>query len=421
MKIKTVEIDYDELLKIESAEHKAPKKPNIFFRTLLKCVCAPELIGTHFKCRKVGMERLGKNEAALILMNHSSFIDLKIASSAFYPRPINIVATLDAFIGKEWLMRQIGCIPTRKFVLDLALVRDINTAIKKQNTSVLMYPEAGYSFDGCMTTLPESLSQLVKRLGAPLVMLEAYGAFHRDPLYNNLQKRRVRVSAELRYVLSPEEISAMSAEDIAKVIEREFSFDAFLWQRENRVKVDEPFRADGLERVLYKCPHCNAEGKTEGRGKALTCHACGKVWELDEYGSMVAVDGETELSHIPNWYKWERECVREEIERGEYGFSADVDLYAVVGTDCVYKIGEGTLSHNEEGFSLVGCDGRLEYAQSSKSLYTLNSDYYWYTLGDIIGIGTNKCTYYCMPKSDAYIVTKARLATEEIYKRIKRK
>ena len=81
-------------------------------------------------------------------------------------------------------MRQIGCIPTRKFVIDLGLIKDITRCIKKNKSSVLMYPEAGYSFDGTSTTLPDSLGKFVKMLGAPLVMLETHGAFHRQPLYN---------------------------------------------------------------------------------------------------------------------------------------------------------------------------------------------------------------------------------------------
>ncbi len=420
MKVKTIQTSFDELEEIKPTEHQKPKRPNILFRTLLKAVCVPELWANGFECKRIGMEKLGKDEPCLILMNHSSFIDLKIASSVLYPRPVNIVATLDAFIGKEWLMRQIGCIPTRKFVFDISLVKDINTAIKKQNTSVLMYPEAGYSFDGKCTLLPDSLAMLVKRLGVPFVMLETFGAFHRDPLYNNLQKRKVKVSAELRYVLSPEEIAEKSTEEIAEIISKEFSFDAFRWQQENKIRVDEPFRADGLERLLYKCPHCKAEGETEGKGTTLTCHKCGKVWELDEYGYMRANEGETEFSHIPDWYAWERECVKQELLQEKYGFDVDVDIYAVVNTKGVYKIGDGVLSHTAEGFNLKGCGGKLDYTQKSISLYTLNSDFYWYSLGDVIGIGNAKCLYYAMPKNNKYVVAKARLATEEIYKQIKR-
>ena len=100
-------------------KHQKPLKPNLFFRTLLKTVSLPDLIATRFSCNKIGMEKLGKKEPALFLMNHSSFIDLEIAASVLYPRAFNIVCTSDGFVGKHWLMRQIGCIPTHKFAADL--------------------------------------------------------------------------------------------------------------------------------------------------------------------------------------------------------------------------------------------------------------------------------------------------------------
>ena len=419
MKVKNAYKDYEEVLKMKLPEHQKPKKPNMFFRTLMKVASAPDLIATGFKCKKEGMERLGKNEPALILMNHSSFIDLEIAASVLYPRPLNIVATLDAFIGKAWLMRQIGCIPTRKFVNDLGLIKDITRCIRKNKCSVLMYPEAGYTFDGTSTTLPDSLGKFVKMLGAPLVMLETYGAFHRQPLYNNLRKRKVKVSAELRYVLSPDEIRGMSAEQIDEIIKEQFSFDNFKWQQENEIKIDEPTRAEGLERLLYKCPACLSEGQMEGKGIHLTCHACSKKWELTEYGFMRACDGKTEFDHIPDWYKWERECVRRELENDEYGFCEPVDIYMIVNEKGVYNVGSGELSHGKDGFVLRGCDGKLEYTQNSVSLYSLNSDFYWYSIGDVIGLGNHTALYYCLPTKNKAVVTKARLATEEIFKDLK--
>ena len=59
-------------------------------------------------------------------------------------------------MGLNPLMRLIGCIPTQKYVTDLTLVRDIKHALREIKTDVLMFPEAGYSFDGCATLLPDS-------------------------------------------------------------------------------------------------------------------------------------------------------------------------------------------------------------------------------------------------------------------------
>ena len=48
------------------------------------------------------MEKLRRGEPCLYLMNHSSFIDLKIASTILYPRPFNIVCTSDGFVGRSF-------------------------------------------------------------------------------------------------------------------------------------------------------------------------------------------------------------------------------------------------------------------------------------------------------------------------------
>jgi 1-acyl-sn-glycerol-3-phosphate acyltransferase/transcription elongation factor Elf1 len=416
MKIKNKKMDYEKVLALPPQPHKKPKKTNMFFRTLLKVVSTPDLIATKFTYREIGMERLGKKEPCLILMNHSSFIDLKIASSILYPRPFNIVCTSDGFVGKNWLMRNIGCIPTQKFITDLTLVRDMVHAVKNLKSSVLMYPEASYSFDGTATTLPDSLADCVKMLKVPLVIIRTYGAFARDPLYNNLQNRKVKVSADMEYVLSAEEIAAMSKDEINAVIKEHFSFDNFRWQQENGIKIKEKFRADYLNRVLYKCPHCGEEGKMVGKGTSLTCHACGKEYELTEDGFIAAIDGETEFSHVPDWFAWERECVKKELTDGTYNLDIPVDIAVLVNTKSLYRVGEGRLTHGSEGFHLTGCDGKIDFTQKPLSSYSANTDYYWYELGDIICIGTNKILYYCFPKTEGDFVSKTRLAAEELYK-----
>lgn len=416
MKIKSKKLSYEQVMKLPEQPRLQPKKPNIAVRTLLKLLAYPDLIATKFSCKTVGMEKLGKDEPCLILMNHSSFIDLKIAFSVLYPRPFNIVCTSDGFVGKEKMMRSAGCIPTVKFVTDLGLVRDMFTVTRKLKSSILMYPEASYTFDGTATTLPDSLGNCVKSLKVPLVVIKTHGAFARDPLYNNLQLRKVKVSAEVEYVLSPEEIKKLSGEEITRIIREKFTFDNFRWQQENKIEINESFRADHLNRVLYKCPNCKSEGTTLGKGTKLVCSNCKKEYELTPYGFMKALSGETEFDHIPDWYQWERECVRDEILKGEYKLDIPVDIYMMVDTKSIYNVGDGRLTHNEDGFHLTGCDGQLDYYQKPLSSYSLYSDYYWYEMGDMICIGDPKALYYCFPKVKGDFVAKTRLAAEELYK-----
>ena len=168
MKIKVVDMTYEQALAQPPQVHKKPKKPSLLFRTVLRAASAPDLLATHFHCEKIGMAQIKSDEPCLVLMNHSCFLDLKIAEAVLYPRPFNIVCTSDGFVGKEWLMRSVGCIPTRKFCSDAALVRDMLYCVRTLKTSVLLYPEASYSFDGTATPLPESIGKCVKALGVPV-------------------------------------------------------------------------------------------------------------------------------------------------------------------------------------------------------------------------------------------------------------
>ena len=165
MKIKTKQLDYEKVIALPRNKKRKPKKPALFFRWLMKTLGAGDLKATNFVCKKINTEALNEKNPALYLMNHSSFIDLEIAATLLYPKPFNIVCTNDGFVGKEWLMRKIGCIPAKKFITDLSLVKDILYSLKELKSSVLLYPEASYSFDGTETPIPESLAKTVKSLG----------------------------------------------------------------------------------------------------------------------------------------------------------------------------------------------------------------------------------------------------------------
>ena len=424
MKTVVKELSYEQVLALKPEPSKKPIRPGLFWRRLMVLLGKGELKATNFKANYIGMEKLGKREPCLILMNHSCFTDLLIAQTVFAKRPMNIVCTSDGFVGKNWLMRHLGCIPTNKFVTDFVLVKNIKYALEKLKTSVLMYPEASYSFDGTATPLPDTLGKFLKLLKVPVVMVRTYGAFARDPLYNNLQKRQVNISADIKYLLSPQDIEQKTPAELNDILKKEFTFDNWEWQKQNNVKITEPFRADYLNRVLYKCSKCGREGEMYARGIELKCTRCGAKWDLTEDGSLLeksighwTSDGSKNIfDSVPAWFRWEREQVRKEITEGKYHLKTDVEIYMMVNTKAIYHVGQGTLEHSAQGFVLNGCNGKLHYEQKPKASYSLYSDYYWYEIGDMICIGDMKTLYYCFPKQAGDIVAKARIATEELYK-----
>lgn len=416
MKIKTISMPFDKVMALPRPAHKHPLKPSAILRAVARISSFSDLRDVGFTYASEHMEKAG-NGPWLILMNHSSFLDLEIATKILRNKHYNIICTSDGLVGKESLLRHLGCIPTQKFVTDFTLISDIKFALSKNHTSVLMYPEASYSFDGTATPLPRKLGILFKRLNVPVVMITAYGSFTRDPLYNNLQKRKVKVSAKIECLLSADEIQSKSIDEIDTILDRAFSFDYFRWQSDNGVETDEPFRADDLNRILFRCPVCGTEGKLTGKGTLLSCE-CGAEWEMDTLGRLRNKDN-LGFSHIPDWYAWERSQIKNEIADGTYSLDTDVNIGVIVDYKALYMTGHGHLHHDRNGFTLDSDDGLIHYTQSPLASYSLYSDYYWYEIGDMICIGTKDCLYYCFPEKKD-VAAKTRIAAEELYKLLKK-
>ena len=194
-------------------------------------------------------------------------------------------------------------------------------------------------------------------------------------------------------------------------LDEAFSFDNFREQKEKNVRIDEPFRADGLERILFRCSECGQEGEMHGKGTTLTCAHCGKTWTMDEYGSLHG----GKFTHVPDWYAWERQNVRQALEDNNYRLDTDVSIAMMVDYKAVYRVGKGHLTHDENGFTLTGCEGKLTYHQDPLASYGLYADYFWYELGDVICIGDQERLYYCFPEQQG-VVARTRMAAEELYK-----
>lgn len=417
MKIKVKKTTLENALS-KSVKKTIIKKPSFLFSSLIRLLAIGELKSTSFSYTIDNKSVL--KEPCLILMNHSCFLDLKIASKILYPNKYFIVATNDAFVGKSWLMKKIGCVPTNKYVSSLDTISNMNYCLNHLKTSVLMFPEAGYSFDGTSTVLPKRLGLLVKKLNVPLVTIITDGAYLHQPLYNNLKMRKTKVSATVKCLLTKEEVKEKTVQEIDELIDNEFSFDAFKSQYENGVVINDKDRAEGLERVLYKCPHCNKEGVMKGSNTFLTCNKCGIEYELLENGKLKGKNVETKFDHIPSWYLWQREEVKNEIKEKQEFYSLDVSVMVLSDHKSLYDVGDGVLKCGTNGFTLLDASGNLIYSLPPASSHSLNVDFFWYEIGDTISIGDKEKAFYCFPKT-AYPVAKARLLAEEHYKMLKNK
>ncbi len=353
----------------------------------------------------------------LLLCNHNSFYDFKVATKAIFPHRANYVVAIDGFLRREWLLRNVGGICKRKFTSDIRLIRQIKRVFDNGDILVL-YPEARYSLCGTTAVLPDSLGALCHIMGVPVVTLICHGHHLNSPFWNTRKRNVKGMTAQMKLLFTAEQTKKLTANEMIESIRKEFLYDDFAWQKENHIKVDAPFRAEGLHKVLYKCPSCGIEYRMTSKGTVLFCETCGKRWQMTEYGELKAENGNTEFSHIPDWYEWEREEVRSEVEAGTYYFKAECHVNSLPNAKRFIPLGEGTIIHDMNGFHLNGKDeaGDFSMEKSVNNLYSCHIEYeYLRKYGDCICLNTLEDTYYIYPHGRDFSVTKIALATEELY------
>ena len=355
----------------------------------------------------------------LMLCNHNAFMDFKVATRAIFPARANYVVAIDGFIGREKLLRYVGCICKRKFTSDITLVRQLKKVIANGDVA-MVYPEARYSLCGTTAVLPESLGKLCKLLGVPVAVLICHGHHVNSPFWN-LHDRGVKpIEAEFKLLFTPEELKELDVDAVNSRLVEAFQYDDFAWQKEKGIRTPYEGRAEGLHKVLYQCPACGTEFKMDSKGAKLFCKACGKSWTMSELSELSADDGNTEFSHIPDWYEWERTNVRKEVEAGSYSSGElPVTVDSLPNARKFIRLGEGTMVHDMNGFTVRGTDkdgDPFEMIKPVPSLYSCHIEYeYLGKFGDCVDLNTLEDTWYIYPHDCSFSVTKMALATEELY------
>ena len=352
-----------------------------------------------------------------LLCNHNSFMDFMIMTKAIFPHRANYVVAIDGFIGIEGLLRAVGGICNRKFTTDIRLVKNMLYA-RNNGDIIALFPEARYSLCGTSSKLPASLGKMIRKMNIPVATLIMHGHHINSPFWNTGSRKVKPIESEMKLLFTQEQTQSLSVDEINTRLADAFVYDDFAWQKEKGIRVKDKRRAEGLHKVLYQCPACNKEYTMSSDKSTLRCEHCKKAWDMNEYGELCAQTGETEFSHIPDWYEWERANVRREVKDGAYSFESEVRIESLPNSKGFVTFGEpGRLTHNMDGFTLTGIYEEkpftLHWAAQSQDSCHIEYDYKG--RGDCVDLNTNNDTFYLFPTCDNFAVTKIALATEELF------
>lgn len=334
----------------------------------------------------------------VVVANHASFVDVGGLIMSMYPNCANFVISVTQLVQWPSLIKSMGVLPKKQFTVDTSLIRDIKYVLSCKRP-VVIYPEAKLSVVGTLNIIKPAIAKLVKMLKVPLVTVCFNGTYLFKPRWAK-SKRKVPVRLDVKVAVQPDEIDSITAQEIHERIVRNLSYDDYAYQFENNIEIDVPNLVEGLENILYKCPECNEEFAMTGHGHMLTCSKCGHTVTQNKLGQLEG----GRFSKVTDWYKWQTDCVREEVADEHYRFGGFFRAEKLVGKKYV-DMGEAEIVHDSEGITATFSGQTLHYKAGAFYTLSFNNDY--------IYLPTNEAVYRFKRLSNVGCTTKLNLAVEQ--------
>lgn len=270
-----------------------------------------------------------KEGAMLLLSNHLSAIDFAYFTTPFFGKKVNFVVAENMMYSTPFfatLIQGYHAITKKQFYADYTCIKNIKRNIDA-GISVIMCPEGKVSAEGKTGPIAFSIAKLVKWLGCPVASCVLEGSGLTLPKWAS-GIRRNRVVCNLDVMLTAEQVKAMSAAEIMAEIERALAHNEHVWQQENGFRYRGKHLAEGLERLLYKCPHCGTDFSVATEGNAIFCKKCGFRAEYTDRGA-IEPRGETAEcpSRIDLWFEWQKGEVAAETENPDFVLEKPVNLF----------------------------------------------------------------------------------------------
>ena len=186
IKTNNIDVNYKNIKRYKTAKY--PISQPGYLTGLIRVLSFFALLFKKHKVERINME--GLKPPYMILSNHMSFVDFELTALGTGNHKVNNVVNIDGYYKRAWLMEWIGAICTRKYTMDIHLLKSIRKVLERGDV-LCMYPEARYSPCGITSYIPESVGMLVKKNKVPVVAVVHRGNYLHSPFWDFRRKRKV--------------------------------------------------------------------------------------------------------------------------------------------------------------------------------------------------------------------------------------
>lgn len=282
-----------------------------------------------FKRKIIRNEIKRKKGPFVIIANHQAALDFVSLIGATQQLMTFVVS--DAFYNTlpvKGVMTKIKVIPKQQFQTTVTDLKRMKNAIDRGKILVI-YPAGLMCADGVSTPIPDATYKFLKWLGVDVYMAKICGTYFVSPKWSSIT-RRGRTTLDIYKLFDKDELTQMPESEIRRIALDALDFDAYREQERLLVKYKNGSNIEGLENVLYICPHCKKEFTMQTQGNRIFCCECGYEEQSDEYGFLRCVSGAEDIRYVSDWSKMIYELERDRIAHGEVvGLSLRAEIHMI--------------------------------------------------------------------------------------------
>ena len=356
------------------------------------------------------------SQSCILLATHSARLEFVHVLHGFGKKDINIVVGYQN-IMKKYLytpLKMAGIISKYLYQPDISCTKSMLSVLKRKG-SLLLFPEGIQSTSGSAHPINPATTKLLKRGNVPVFLCKSQGSYLSTNRYSSdVKKGAIKVHYQLLF--TAEELKTLSEEQIYQKLLEAFRYNDFEANKQNKVQfVGKRPNIDGLNNIIYKCPHCNKEFCLEVRGENMVCTECGYEVTMDNYYCLHAVNKQLLHDDVDKWYKWQRKVLHQEVTKDGFQMQMQGQL-CTLRTDKLCKSpknrilqGEGTFCLTRNGLMLDKTNGeRIVF--DAKNLYSLT-----FTQSGLLEFYYNEEYYIIVPLVPRTMLAKWTIASEEIH------
>lgn len=352
-----------------------PKKSALFFfRNAIRFFYINPRVRRRLDCDKKKLP-----EQFVLLCNHPSGLDNLYAVDWLLPEhKLNFISNRYYYfkysLGK--MLRKVGCIPKSLFTGDIESVKNC-MRIAKAGGNIGIMADVRLSMYGQTEEVPDTTAKFLKKLGLPVVVMHFDGSYMTKPKWAK-DIRKGMILAQCYELFDKETLAAASADEVTLKVREALYYDDFEWIKKHpEICFRSKKMAEGLENILYKCPHCGSEFTLKSKKDKFFCTACGYKLRLNSRYAFEPQDGAPlYFENLRDWFKAQKAEIAEQIKASDFCLSSPVILKkrSIDGKTFLREEGRGVCSLSHDGLVYEGtADGRSERLTfESSSIYALS-------------------------------------------------